>query len=128
MDNFDLKKFLAEGKLYEEADLNLPDMKVKIEKQLKDAGLDVKVLDGEFKIPENARQAIVKNPKLAAISYAKGDSILKDVTEEENLEVMVSEKSKDILDKIASSYNLNDKEHYLVNNGVAKMDVQKQSK
>ena len=41
---------------------------------------------------------------------------------------MVSEKSKDILDKIASSYNLNDKEHYLVNNGVAKMDVQKQSK
>ena len=35
MDNFDLRKFLAEGKLHEEADLNLPDMKVKIEKSLK---------------------------------------------------------------------------------------------
>ena len=123
MDNFDLRKYLAEGKLYEETDLNLPDMKVKIEKQLKDAGLDVKVFDGEFNVPKNAYQAIAQNPKLAAMSYAKGNSVLKDASEEENLEVMVSEKSKDILDKIASSYNLKDKEHYLVNQGVATLSV-----
>ena len=61
------------------------------------------------------------------MSYAKGNSVLKDASEEENLEVMVSEKAKDILDKIASSYNLKDKEHYLVNQGVATLSV-KQSK
>ena len=123
MANFDLKKYLAEGRLHEEADLNLPDMKVKIEKSLKDAGLDVKVFDGEFQIPSNAYQAIMKNPKLAAMAYAKGGSVLKDVESSENLEVMVSEKSRDILDKIASSYNLKDKEHYLVNQGVATLSV-----
>jgi hypothetical protein len=100
MENFDLTKYLAEGKLLKEA-LNKPlnQLGPAIEKKLKAAGMEVKIIPGKTNVPADAREAISKNPKLAAAAFGTGDGT-------EFMEIVVnSEKLKD-LEKIRDYFNV----------------------
>ena len=100
MENFDLTKYLAEGKLLKEA-LNKPlnQLGPAIEKKLKAAGMEVKIIPGKTNVPGDAREAISKNPKLAAAAFGTGDGT-------EFMEIVVnSEKLKD-LEKIRDYFNV----------------------
>ena len=104
MDNFDLRKFLAEGKLYEAEDKDLQKLGEEMEKQLKALGLDTKVFGGEDAVPNNAKAQIEKNPKLAALAYFKGPGL--GGKTQETLEVNVHKDHLEGLKKIASSLGI----------------------
>ena len=100
MDNFNYTKYLAEGKLLKEA-LNKPlnQLGPAIEKKLKAAGMEVKIISGQTNVPVDAREAISKNPKLAAAAFGTSNGT-------EFMEIVVNpEKLKD-LEKIRDYFNV----------------------
>ena len=108
MDNFDLRKFLAEGKLHEAEDKDLQKLGEEMEKQLKAAGLDTHVFGGKDAVPNDAKSKIAKNPKLAALAYTKTPGLGGKM--DEILEVIVHYDSLEDLQKIASSLGIEKRE------------------
>ena len=98
MKNFDLKKYLAEGKLNEENYKTLRDFGPDLVSRLKGLGIDAKLFKGQMNVPQNAKDAIIKNPKLAAISYfEKGTN--------ERIEIIVNKDKFDDLKSIKTFFD-----------------------
>jgi len=109
MNNFDLTKFLAEGKLHEgtmtEA-LNKPVTQLgpDVEKRLKSMGFDTKIFPNpQGGIPANAVEAIAANPKLAGLSFNNNSGF-------ESMRVMVSPERKKDLQKLRGYFQVPEEE------------------
>ena len=98
MNNFDLKKYLAEGKLNEENYKTLKDFGPDLVSRLKGLGMDSKLFKGQMSVPNNAKDAIIKNPKFAAIAYAENDGA-------EHIEIIVNKDKFDALKSIKTFFN-----------------------
>jgi len=98
MKDFDYKKYLAEGKLNEENYKTLRDFGPDLVSRLKGLGIDAKLFKGQMNVPQNAKDAIIKNPKLAAISYfEKGTN--------ERIEIIVNKDKFDDLKSIKTFFD-----------------------
>ena len=109
MNDFDLTKFLAEGKLHEgtmtEA-LNKPVTQLgpDVEKRLKSMGFDTKIFPNpQGGIPANAVEAIAANPKLAGLSFNNNSGF-------ESMRVMVSPERKKDLQKLRGYFQVPEEE------------------
>ncbi len=98
MNNFDLRKYLAEGKLNEENYKTLKDFGPDLVSRLKGLGMDSKLFKGQLSVPNNAKDAIAKNPKLAAIAYTEKNG-------NERIEIIVNKDKFDALKSIKTFFN-----------------------
>ena len=99
MDNFDLRKYLAEGRLLKEKDYKtLGDFGPDLVGRLKGLGMDSKLFKGELSVPNNAKDAVANDPTKAAISYAENDKA-------ERIEIIVNKDKFDDLKSIKTFFN-----------------------
>lgn len=104
MNNFDLTKFLAEGKLHEgtmaEA-LNKPLVQLgpALEKRMKSSNFEVKIIPNQISVPSDAKDAISQNSKLAAIAFGESGG-------REFMEVVVNKDRLKDLTKVRDYFNI----------------------
>ena len=103
MDNFNLRKYLTEGRLLKEA-LNKPmnEFGEDLEKRLNTLGFETKLFMGQNGVPQQASDAIITDPKKAGISYIKMPNGY------EHIEVMVNSSKINQLKKVKSYFQTAD--------------------
>ena len=118
MKNFDLRRYLAEGRLFEEENKDPKELLDKtslnealnkelgkfspdLKKRFETLGYRVGFFNNSQDIPDSARERMLKDPKLVGISYNKdGDT--------ETMRVYSNSKNISNLQKVADYFNLTD--------------------
>jgi len=100
-----LPDYDAAARVDEQAE-SLQSIGQKIEGKLKALGLQTRVFGGEFEVPKKAKDMIGENPKLGAMSYSRGKSVVANAPESERLQVVVHKDHLEDLKKIANEFKM----------------------